>query len=290
MERVMRLGALNIVAQPHSAEIYEHLIKAARRKRGAARIRSDRFGMLSSATGPVQGVESYIDGRITTFTRIDADSDWINVRSGKAAIEDDLAGLNIPKNLQPNGRFHRYRFYLNSHVLVFEVGNGGNRLTARNAGTLFNRIFSQESIFDDFGEIAVTVLPERATVERIVNSNTIRSVSYVVHAPNPDDGREAERRFTQRLETMRVQRLEQTVVAKKNEYVKPDEQLKSDIRVAANNGSVNAKIVEGKRVVPVSTEETPFEYVHLYWSGRDQDVHGGEFNIAADRVLTKLRE
>lgn len=291
MDKVIRVGALNIVTQPHSAKTYELLIRKLGRTRKAGRIRGDRFGLVTLASqsgGPAS--DPYVEGLLGTFTRIDVKGDWMNVRSGKVAESDDKQGLNIPANLQPNAKFFRYRFYLKSHALVFEIGNGGARLTPNNAGALFQRLLSSDSIEDEFGEVVCTVFPARDTIEEIVNSKTLRTVEFVVHAPNPDTGKKAETAYKERLQKMHALRLQQTVVAKKNDYIQPDEQLKSDLRVASTNGQVKAVVRKGSRLIKISTVDTPYEYVHTYDGKRTTTIDEGEFGIAADSALAELKK
>lgn len=290
MEKVIRVGALNIVTQPHSQKNYERLIKMLSRSRRASRIRGDRFGRVTSAPDPVgPSSEPYVDGQIGTFTQIDVDGDWMNTRSGKVAEIEEKAGLSIPKDLQPNAKHFRFRFYLKQHVLIFEIGNAGDRLTPVNAGTLFERLLSNPRIIEEFGEVVCTVFPEKESVEAIVKSKALHSVEFVVHAPNPDDGKVAEKEFKDRLQRMRALRLQQTVVARSKEFILPDEKLASDLRVAATNGQVKAMIKKGNRLVKVSTTDTPFLYVHEYTANRSQ-LDEGEFGIAADRALGELRD
>ncbi|MFS8415569.1 DUF4747 family protein [Xanthomonas campestris] len=290
MDKVIRVGALNIVTQPHSQKTYELLIRKLGRARKAARIRGDRFGLVTlapEASGPAG--DPYVQGLIGTFTQIDVKGDWMNVRSGKVAEQDDKQGLSIPANLQPNAKFFRYRLYLKSHVLVFEIGNTGSRLTPNNAGTLFQRLLSTAPIELEFGEVVCTVLPARETIDEIINSKTLRTVEFIVHAPNPDTGKAAELQYKERLQKLHALRLQQSITARKNDFIQPDEQLKSDLRVASNNGQVKATVKRGNRLVKISTIETPYEYVHVY-DATENTLDEGEFGIAADRALDELRD
>lgn len=112
MERVVRLGVLNIVTQPHSPETYQALLLKVKNRKRAARIRGDRFGLLTAMAKSSQPrkADAFIDGFIGTFTQIDEKSDWINLNTGKRAETDDLNEVKIPKDLRPNALFHRFRF------------------------------------------------------------------------------------------------------------------------------------------------------------------------------------
>lgn len=259
--------------------------------RKAGRIRGDRFGLVTfapEAGGPASA--PYVQGLIGTFTRIDVKGDWMNVRSGKVAESDDKEALNIPSNLQPNAKFFHYRFYLKNHVLIFEIGNSGYRLTPNNASALFSRLLSTESVENEFGDVVCTVFPARDTVEEIVNSRVLHSVEFVVHAPNPDTGKKAEEDYKERMRRIHALRIQQSVLARKNEFIAPDDQLRSDLRIASTNGQVKAMVKKGRRLVRISTIDTPFEYVHEYEAKRTTTIDEGEFGIAADRALAQLKE
>jgi hypothetical protein len=178
---------------------------------------------------------------------------------------------------------------LKSHVLIFEIGGSGYRLTPNNAGALFSRLLSTESVEEEFGEVVCTVFPSRDTVEQIVNSKSLHSVEFVVHAPNPDTGKKAEEDYKERMQRLHALRLGQSIVARKNDFIQPDDQLRSDLRVASTNGQVKAMVKKGGRLVRVSTIDTPFEYVHEYEAKRTSTTNEGEFGIAADRALAQLK-
>lgn len=106
MKRVIRVGAINIVTHPHSVEGYKNLIQKVERRKQAARIRGDRFGMISVPDYPaIAKRDSVLHGFIGTFTKIDADSDWISTRTGRRAQEEERQVLqNLPKDGLHNHR------------------------------------------------------------------------------------------------------------------------------------------------------------------------------------------
>jgi hypothetical protein len=259
-------------------------------RRRAARIRGDRFGLITaiSKNSKPDKPGAFLDGFVGAFTQIDEKSDWINLNTGKRAETDELAEVRIPSDLRPNAAFHRFRFYLKEHKLIFEIGNSGAKLTPRNAGVLFERLFSAQKLIDEFGEVAVTVLPTSDSVSEIMNDPGLRAIHLVIYAPNPDTGRDAEREFRDRLEHMRVRRLEQLVVAKAKASIQPDSELIESATVASTNGRVDATVVREGRSIKLSTTETPFVYTHTY-TASDNSIDAMEFAIAADRVWRRIR-
>jgi len=288
MERVMRLGALNVVAQPHSQDIYHQIIKHLRRSQRAVRIRGDRFGMiasLNSLDGPAS--DRFVEGLIVTFTPIDVTADWVNITSGKKAQDDELSTIQIPKNLQPNAKFHHFRFYLKDHTLLFEVGNSGTKLTPENAGRMFERLLSAPDVEKKFGQVISTVLPNSDTIDRIITHKRLRYIHIVLYAPNPDKGAAAEQKVKNRLEKMLARRMERIVVAKSKAHLALDEEIVQEARIGAKNGKVEAKVEVGKKVEKISTVETPFLYSHSYYAG--EGTIEGEFGVASGRAVSDLR-
>ncbi|UOV01634.1 DUF4747 family protein [Pseudoxanthomonas mexicana] len=289
MERVLRLGVLNVVTQPHSADRYQRLIQRVKRRNKAGRIRGDRFGVIGTLGVPddPKAPGAYLQGTITTFTQIDVDGDWVNVSTGEKAEEDERKQINIPAHLRPNPAYHHFRFYLKEHILIFEIGNSSRRLTPVNSGKLFERLFSAASIVKDFGEVAVTVWPDKNAINSILNDKGLRSLHLVIYAPNPDDAKDAEARFTKRLEAMGARSIEQKVQAKKDVNFKPDAELIEAARVAATNGSVDALIRQGHRTRKVSTIDTPLIYSHEWYT--ENNTEEKEFGVACEIIRHQLR-
>jgi len=291
MERIIRLGALNIVTQPHSPDRYQALLQHVRKRQKAGRIRSDRFGVIGTLGVPdsAKRADAYAQGTLTTFTQIDVEGDWVNVITGEKAEDGERQLIHIPDNLRPNPAYHHFRFYLREHLLIFEIGNSSHRLTPNNAGKLFERLFSAPTVVKEFGDVAVTVMPTRDAISSILREKDIRSLQLRVHAPNPpDDGREAERRFLKRIEGLGARTLEQRVVAKSDRPIKPDAELVEAARIAARNGEVSATVKHGGRTMKVSTTDSPFVYVHEWHTGNNTEEN--EFGKACDIVRHQLRD
>jgi hypothetical protein len=289
MERTLRLGALNVVTQPHSAPGYQRLIELVRNRRMAVRIRADRFGLFTFLT-PSQKPRTagaYAQGLIGTFTQINEDGDWINLATGKNAEHDDLQKIVIPRGLKPNPKYFRFRFYLKEHLFIYEMGNGGLRLTPLSAKALLDRQFSAETVIDRFGQVEVTCIPKRSHVDTILNDPTLRHIHLIIHAPNPDDGSAAERAIMNRLNRINAQRIETHVHAKKDNSIKPDKELRQSAHVAADNGIVNAIIIRDGRNFPISSSNQPFQHVHRY--STEVNTEEAEFGIACETVRHQLR-
>ena len=161
-------------------------------------------------------------------------------------------------------------------------------MTPRNAESLFKRLFSAKSLVDTFGEVDVTIIPHKDVLDSILTSDSIKSVRIIVNKPNPDRGAQAERQFMARLDRMNVRKVDSLYVAEKADHIIPDDELRTDARVASRNGRVDAVLVYNGRSIDVSTVDTPFEYVHEY-DNRNM-AERDAFAEACDIAKGKLNE
>lgn len=290
MERIIRLGALSISTQPHSAARYQDLLHKVKNRRKAARLRGDRFGyitLLSREDHPRRD-GAFIQGLLTTFTQINVDGDWFNMTTGKLAEFDERSEINIPPHLRPNPVLHHFRFYLREHLLIFETGNYGLRLMPTGAKKLFERFFTAQSILEEFGEPVVTVIPTKDTVGRILRSQKIVTIELRIDVPNPDTGKKAQEKWMRRLNDMDAQTATQKYVAKADAYVKPDQNLTESAKVAARSGYVSAVVRDAGKSQRISTVDTP--YVFSYPYSTEVHTEDNAFNIACELVRHDLRD
>src|SRR5690606_2397124 len=156
------------------------------------------------------------------------------------------------------------------------------------AKKLFDRFLSAQSIVEEFGEPAVTVVPKKDTVSKILRSKKIISIEFRIDVPNPDKGAAAHKKWMDRLNWMDAQSASQKVVRKKDSFVKPDAELAEAATVAARSGFVAAVVRDKGRSTRISTTDTPYEYVYEYSSEVQTDTDA--FGSACDLARNDLRE
>jgi hypothetical protein len=86
---------------------------------------------------------------------------------------------------------------------------------------------------------------------------------------------------------MGARKLEQRVVAKKDNAIDPDKELSEAVRVAATNGSVDALVRRGRRTERLSTTDSPYIYTHEWYT--ENNTEENEFGIACEIVKHQLR-
>lgn len=300
MDRVVRTMTASVAAHPHSAEIYSKLLRAAAQKVGgkfrAYRIHGDRFAMLINVSKPAPNAAGSIKlssffGSIVTFTRVDVDGPWVNVETGDLIGDEERAAINIPAGLHPNRKEFRFRFYLDRHLMVVENKNETGTLAPSGLLKLLEQAFAQPHIRQEYGDVHVTILPERRTIEKILRSR-IRRIHLIIETPNPgDDIEEEEQNIERRLEEMHARRMEETYVAKTGQTLQPDEELKERARVAADSGSVSAIVLRDgsdRLVRTMSTQQSPRIDEETYDPKHELAI--GAFERAAEGMIAGERE
>ena len=182
---IMRSGILNVRAHPHDEETYDNLMQALYGLRRATKLRGDRYGVISLLER-APDEEGMLRGILTTFTKIDENSEWFDLENMKEATGEKVSEISIPKNLYPNPRPFYFYFNTNKHRLYLQTYSKGDRLSIRDAERFFKSLSSSKKIRDEFGDIKVTMVQSHQSLKTIFGLNKITKVRVVIEKPNSD--------------------------------------------------------------------------------------------------------
>jgi hypothetical protein len=277
--------AFNIALNPHSKELYKALFSRLLRLRKAYRITGDRFAMLVSAheetRTTIEGMtHEEITGEIVTFDKVDVEGHWHNLVTGEVASDEDKAGLFVPPNLGANRKSFSYVFYLDRHLLVVESKNVEGTISSRSVLTLLDALARVDSIVEEFGDVAVTPMPDHEAVSRILRHRLVR-VDIKLTIPNPDSTQSAEERIRERLSNQNAKTQLLTLVAKSGQTLDLDEDSKALARLASRNGEVKAKTASSPSAPArtVSTKTMPMVKTERYFP--KEELESAAFSRAA---------
>lgn len=288
--------AVNIVLHAHtSADDYERLIEKAFELQHALAVHGDRHALITSVAPSKELTLSgrkVLRGELSTFLDLDIDAPWFDLRNLKVTTADRRSEIQIPESLRPNMADFHFVLEPATHILVCQAQTviSGKRkhvvkLTGNMLASFFGELFSVPSIKQAFGEIEVTPVPDRNSVESILKAK-IKKLHIVLRTPNPDDLGEAQRRIENRMKAMGARQIEEIVSAEDGSFIKPDEQLLSAARVAALNGRVDATIKQPNgKVVTESTILKPAIF-EISKDSRESDERA--MDRAADSALQKI--
>ena len=113
-------GILNIRINKHSPEIYIDLINDLYKLKKLVKLHGDRHGVLSMIDRKKISDEPQIFGVISTFIKIEEDTEWFDLSSLADATEEMVSKINIPQDLFPNRASFYFTFDPKSHQLYFQ--------------------------------------------------------------------------------------------------------------------------------------------------------------------------
>ena len=262
----LAVAALNIrIVSPENRD-YPSLLRALFRLRLPVKVRGTEHLVLTKFGKTVPAEEKMgFGGIIGKFTDIPQDAEWLDTDTLSAADADQLSDLVIPANLKPNYHGFRFGLFEKEHIVVFEVYAESNSLSPFQVEKFFNLLVKSRKIKNEFGRIEVDLIPDYDQLEKILDSEYLKSIAIDIYAPNPDDFDDAQfQRTEERMRALNAEREQILLTAPKGESLNLDAETKSLARVAAENGSVSAKVVENGLSVPLSTDEHPLEVRDTY--------------------------
>lgn len=261
MARKIKVSAssLNIRLHPHNAEIYISWLDRIYRKRIIAHVHGDRYGMLSSLDRSSSSA-GILSGIITTFVKFDKDGQWFNSNDLKEATEDEVSEISIPLNLHWNPASFYFKFFAKSHRLYFQTYSEGKPITPLSALKFFKNLASNLEIMSEFGEAKISVVQDKATLDKMFKIERIKEISITILKPNTDIFDDD---FEQNIETHLAQTHSREITvsykADANGSIDPDDDIRKISKVALSNGSVRVTGRDHKGAVKMNSEQFPEE-------------------------------
>lgn len=261
MARQIKISAssLNIRLHPHSPDIYISWLDKIYRKRLIAQVYGDRYGMLSSLDRS-KSDDKVLSGVITTFVKFDKDGQWFNSSELKEATEDEVSTISIPVDLHWNPASFYFKFFAKSHRLYFQTYSGGKSITPLSALKFFNNLARDLDVVREFGEAQISLVQDRATLDKMFKIDRIKEISITILKPNTDIfDDDFEQNIEAHLAQTHSREISVTYKADKGGSIDPDNDIRKISNVALENGSVKVVGRDGKGAVKMNSEQFPEE-------------------------------
>ena len=221
------------------------------------------------------GEQRYFLGQIYKYAKIYPERDCLNTITKKVATDEEKKALIVPKHLRPHFVKIPFIFIPKGHRLYIQTKHKNDLFGITRAKKLFELLVQNKEIFQKFGDVEVTVEPDSAEVEKLINRKDIDKLMVDIVRPNPDDIGSIEQAVFERMKkrNLKKQRIEYTSV--KDENLVLDDDLKTEVKIAASNGKV---VAEGVNVEnekwKISTEETNLVIKTSYIADRTEENRG----------------
>lgn len=234
------ISCLNIVLQPHTTQKYIKLLEKIFSEKIDAKVRGDDAIMIGSFHKLAEDSDEVYTGHIYKYLKLNAAEDWFNTLKMDAASKEDVRDINIPEHLKPHFKRIPYIFYPRNHRLYFITQKTGATLSPFVLKKFFD-IASENEKLADFGQLSVTVQPEKGITENFFSIHRISTIELEILKPNPDDHDDLEEDILERLNNMNAKKETIQYVEADKAGLKPDKRLESLAKIAAENGEIHVR-------------------------------------------------
>lgn len=259
MARMIKVesGVLNVRIHPHSADRYIELLKLAYRQKNIVKLRGDRFAMISLLDSR-SSAQGYVAGLLATFVNVEFDGSWFDTETLSEAKSDDLREINIPEHLRPNSATFRFYFDLASHRLYFQTYTQGKTLTPASAFRVFRAIFDDLKIRGEFGDVKVSIVQNKAGIDRLFSLKVIKEIDILLEKPNADIfADDFEEKIEKHLEESRSREVRIIYRAERGSSIEPTKEIRAVSEAALDNGRVIVRGRDDKGATVRASEDHP---------------------------------
>lgn len=256
--RKIQLYALNLTTHPHPQGVYVEILRRAVRLKVVGKMRTDRSALILRLQASSEHVGCY-SGVIGSFTGIDKDHPWINLKTSEPADENELSEVVIPPHLQPNFERIDFVFHEPSHTMIVREQPGA---APRSVARALESILNNDRMGRKKSPLRVTIVQDHETLTRIKRAH-LTVLDLMVEMPNPDSlGDSARSRVYEKMQKRNARRQKEVVTG---DGVVFDDELRDLAEVALTDGRIKAKGHDPDGTpVNLSTADHPIKHVEMY--------------------------
>lgn len=276
-------AGLNVRTHPHDADTYKELCRAAFGLKKSIRIRGERSGIITSLHR-IDAETDLVRGVLTTFLELDLEGAWLDTETLEEASDEAVESIIIPENLRPNMMAFYFAFDLVNHEIIFEHYGTGKRLSHVAAHTFFSRLFKDKRIARRFGDVKVTVIKSRGSIDRLFSIPRITDIEIYIEKPNSDFWEGSfEQNTEEHLEDKHARSMTVAYKAERGRSLQRDDDLDALLRTSIRNGRAVAKGYGDDGHMIVTTDSYPRVEQERY----DPDLRSD--SQAFDELVTRFR-
>lgn len=264
--RTLHLGALNVVLQPHSAQIYID-----RFQKCVALTRKDFLagqffgrandGFLITSIRPLNRLDlaEGFHGEVARFLKFDPTeaSQWLKLSDGKQAEKEDILNVRVPSDLKPNLGIFRFAFYPKSHRLIFEIKSESRSISHRSMLVVFDHFFNHPNLPAGEPRARVNIEQSHQMVGRILKLQDLAHINVRLARPNDLLSAEDEEEAIEGMSEAGVEEFEISLQRTHEKPIQLWDWLKRLAQWTASNGSLTATGYENGKKLTLSTESQP---------------------------------
>ncbi|MBF0455555.1 MAG: DUF4747 family protein [Magnetococcales bacterium] len=265
-KRGFEVSILNIaLSGHHEPEEYVSLFDAAIKKDRKYNYYGKQtaiFWEIRKGEDPTEG----ISGTLYKFYDLDRVNVWLDRKSGKPALSEDLGQLSAVDNLSPDFASTYFRFFPKKHRFYFQSKTAYKstkilpKFFSPNVMRDFiDRLMNSSEVVSEFGSVGVTVIPTKQSLQKIWSINKIKHLFIEVTPPNPDHDTFA-LNFERSLRELNAKKESRVLISRTGGGLELNDEYKQLCRLAAENGYVTGKGKDEQGInVSESTKDHPLK-------------------------------
>ena len=238
------IGVLNIAMHNHDkGELsYEALFRALENDDFEAQLDETHVACIGELnTEKMYQEQRYFIGQIYKYAKIDPERDCLNINTKKVATQEEKRALVVPKHLRPHFIKIPFVFIPNGHRMYIQVKHKKDSFGITKAKRLLDILVQNPKILDQFGEVEITIEPNSAEVEKLLNRTDIDKLTLDIVRPNPDGIKSVEKSLFDKMKSRNLRKKKIEYTSTRDESLVLDEEMKTEARIAASNGKAVAE-------------------------------------------------
>ena len=280
--RNIDVGYLNVKIHPHSDDTYSNVFESLAFKRTIVKYRGEKAGFIASfEKNKSTTLGDVYYGIIFTFTDFDPNSNWINVKAGSMALDDEI-DIKSFEIFRPNAKSIPFVFFSDVHRFAFQ-----KKMSPKMMSVLLLNLLNTENDENSISEVIVE--PDSSLIKEIFEIDVLNKLEIFITIPNADNLWDHEEDVEKTLDEQNAKDMLLVFTSKNRKIgLSPDEDTRELSEVAASNGHVVAtgSDADGNKISR-STKERPWV---SSFKTKARDVGNLLIDHAYDKLKDRLRD
>ncbi len=274
----IEVGAINIILQPHSPQLYIDLIKTVMEFKIPGKLRGLHGGIIGSF-GKLKSnkFENAYYGYLYRF--INVEPPWLDLSTMETITDNEGNIINLVTNSQKsNSKEIPFILLPNIHRIIIDT----KYIMPQTARALFDSMFTNNKIINKFGIVDTNVEASEEGLNEILDIFSIRSIEILIKKPNPEDFGSFQEDLFSEMDEQNMDQYHTILSSKRKRKLAPNRRNKKLMNVATSNGYVKGKgRDENGHAIFKSTEDHPLT-VKKYFIGKETPYIDGLATAAKD--------
>lgn len=244
--------ALNVVIHEEDKRDYKKLLKICASKHDVIPFNKTHAACLIGVNDAFTPSGTFLFGLVFKFVNVRPP--YFDTRNISLLLDEEGKPKNIiDPQIKANTLDINFCFFEPEHRIFVDTRN----ITPKMAKEFFEKIFKNEDVINEFGQIDISLHSTKEYIEEILRIPALRSLDIFVHRPNPTSLNRYDFDVEESLREQNSESLQHRLTTR-GSSISPNELTKNFMNAARNNGRVigRGRDEEGKSI-EFDTDNSP---------------------------------